>query len=274
MDQATLEIVLTGLPLGALRYFDRLDSTNDEAARWIEAGAPDLALVVADEQIAGKGRAGRRWITPPGSALAFSLVLYPPSLDHGQVDILQRAAALGALAVCEALHRQYGLHAQIKWPNDVLLDDRKVAGILAEAQWTGSRLRAVILGVGVNVAVDSVSEAHLPASSLVFPATSIETSRGAGVDRLDFLRAVLERLLDWLPRLASSQFLNACEDSLAYRGEWIHLVSGGAQAGESPASVLEGKILGLAPDGQLKLRTRSGETVAVRVGEVHLRPAH
>src|SRR5512147_1345877 len=117
MDQASLQALLSGLPLGAVRYFDTVGSTNDLAARWADDGAPDLSLVAADEQTAGRGRLGRRWITPPGAALAFSLVL----TDIRQADIL-RYTALGALAVCDALNLTFSPlpPAQIKWPNDVI----------------------------------------------------------------------------------------------------------------------------------------------------------
>src|SRR5664279_6508775 len=116
---APLQSILTGLPLGGLRYFDSIGSTNDDALAWARAGAPDFSLVVADAQTAGRGRLLRRWITNPGSALAFSLVLRPSTQES---ECLPRFSPLGAVAVRQALADLFGLPAEIKWPNDVLLE--------------------------------------------------------------------------------------------------------------------------------------------------------
>ena len=154
MNQSLLETRLADLPLGGIRYFERIGSTNDEAAAWLKQGCPDLALVVADAQSAGRGRAGRKWFTPPGAGLAFSLVLRAGDatrqlLAQGNTA---RLNGLGALAVCQALQEQHSLPAQIKWPNDVIVNGRKLAGVLAEAHWLGSELSAVVLGIGINLA--------------------------------------------------------------------------------------------------------------------------
>ena len=177
MDPQTLAACLAGLSVGEVRYFERLGSTNDEAATWAEQGAADMALVVADEQTAGRGRSGRTWITPPSAGLAFSLVLRPSGVERSE-HILPRLTGLGALAVTEALHKVYRLPAQIKWPNDVLIYNRKVAGVLVEAHWFGEELSAMILGIGINVAAASLSEVIQRESPLRFPATSVENALG------------------------------------------------------------------------------------------------
>jgi BirA family biotin operon repressor/biotin-[acetyl-CoA-carboxylase] ligase len=155
MEQASLQTLLSDLPLGAVRYFDTIGSTNDLAARWAEDGAPDLSLAAADEQTAGRGRLGRRWITPPGAALAFSLVLK----DSRKTDIL-RYTALGALAVCDALNAAFSpmLPAQIKWPNDVIIA-MEAGGRAGEAHWQGEASPPMILGIGINVAPTSARRA-------------------------------------------------------------------------------------------------------------------
>jgi BirA family biotin operon repressor/biotin-[acetyl-CoA-carboxylase] ligase len=274
MDQETLSRILAGLPLGGIRYFSSTGSTNDQAARWIEEGARDLALVVADQQTAGRGRMGRSWHTPPEAALAFSLVLFPEQDDP---YVLPRHTALGALAVGDALQSLYGLRSKIKWPNDVLLEQRKVSGVLVEAQWSGGELAALVLGVGINVAPASV----LKDSQLRFPATCIEDYLGRKVDRVELLHMVLEKLLEWRPRLSDQAFLQSWEERLAFRGEWVQLFRGQSPGKDGlphdlegqPAPVHEGEIIGLAPDGSLRLRTRSGEVVIIHVGEVRLGPA-
>lgn len=271
MDLDSLESALSGLPLGGVRYFQSTGSTNDDAARWAQEGCPDLSLVVADEQTAGRGRYGRTWITPAGSSLAFSLILLPPFKDANVM--LGRFTALGAVAVCETLRAEYGLNALIKWPNDVLLNDRKVCGVLAEAQWAGNSLRAVVLGVGVNVDAESVSESILPAAGLNVPATSIETELGRRADRLGFLRSVLGSMLQWRTRLASPEFLQHWEDALAYLGEWVQILPGTGLGQGDELDFQEGEVLGLTQEGNLRLRTRNGEILTVRAGEIRLRKA-
>jgi BirA family transcriptional regulator, biotin operon repressor / biotin---[acetyl-CoA-carboxylase] ligase len=273
MDQETLTNSLADLRLGDIRYYQSTGSTNDQAARWIEEGTHDMALVVADQQTAGRGRMGRAWHTPPEAALAFSLILFPEQDDP---YVLPRHTALGALAVGDALQGLYGLRPKIKWPNDVLLERRKVSGVLVEAQWSGGELAALILGVGINVAPASV----LKDSQLRFPATCIEDVLGRKVDRVELLHSVLEKILEWHPRLSSQAFLKAWEERLAFRGEWVQVFPGQSPGKDGlphdleglPAPVYEGEIIGLAPDGSLRLRTRSGEVVIIHVGEVRLGP--
>lgn len=250
------------LHLDGLRYFERIDSTNVEAARWAGQGAPDMALVIADEQTAGRGRQGRKWFTPPGAALAFSLILrdFPQSLE--MPHLMARLTALGALAVSQALQEKYGLPAEIKWPNDVLLERRKACGILAEAHWQGEQLEAVILGIGVNVA----PAAAPPDGEVIFPATSVETILRKPVDRLELLRTILEELLTWRAHLLEHDFLRAWEARLAFRQEWVHLLS------DAPVSDQQVMVLGVGGDGCLRVRDSLGKEFSVHTGEVRLRP--
>src|SRR5512147_2731704 len=133
MNQIELKKALLKLPLGDVRYFDSIGSTNNEALAWAAGGARDMSLVIADEQMAGRGRLDRKWYTPKGTALAFSLILRPTAEEK---PFLTRIVGLAALAVADAL-RTRGLVVLIKWPNDVLLEGRKVAGILVESVWSG-----------------------------------------------------------------------------------------------------------------------------------------
>ena len=267
MDQLALKTLLQKLPLGGLRYFDQIASTNDEAAEWVKADCPDLALVVADEQTAGRGRSGRKWFTPAGSALAFSLVLRAE--DHiKQLLKYQNTArlnGLGALAVCKTLQNEYNLPAKIKWPNDILVDGKKLAGVLAEAHWIGNELAAVVLGIGINVATSSVPPENWDTlNPNPFPATSVETVLDRAVDRWVLLSAVLRELLIWREQLSEPGFLAAWEENLAFKGEWVQVISPGM------AAPLEtGQILGLAEDGALQIQAESGEISLLRAGEIH-----
>lgn len=264
MDQRILAERLSGLPLADIRYFESLGSTNDTAAVWALQGAADVSLVIADQQTKGRGRAGRQWFTYPGSALAFSLVLRPSSQEYqGRAGLIPRFTGLGALAVSQALQTQFGLQAEIKWPNDVLVRDQKLCGVLAEAHWVGDRLAVVILGIGINVAAQAIP----PKESLHFPATSLETELGFEVDRITILRAVLGEITRWRAGLMDEEFLLSWEANLAYQGDWVQLVSPAPVEGRDSVLVA-GQIIGLAPDGALRLRTRSGEELAFRSGEI------
>ena len=251
---------LSGLAIGPIQYFDSIGSTNDEAARWADAGASDLALVVADEQTYGRGRAGRRWFTPPGCALAFSLVLrFNAGIDLPH--LLPRVTALAGLAVSDALTLDYRLSTEIKWPNDVLIRRRKAAGILAESHWLGDELSAVILGVGVNVKEGSVP----PPGELLFPATSVEEEAEYPLDRYELLALILKHLLDRHETLDGEAFLRDWEERLAFRGEWVQILDQG--------KILESQLLGLNPDGSLQLVSRTGQVLNILTGDLRLRPA-
>jgi BirA family biotin operon repressor/biotin-[acetyl-CoA-carboxylase] ligase len=266
MNQETLESELADFALGALCYQDRAGSTNTAAAEWAAHAAPHLSLVVADEQTAGRGRTGRKWFTPPGAAIAFSLILRPEALEIGDIAKIPLFSGLGAVAVSQAL-QHFGLVAQIKWPNDVLLSGRKVAGVLTEISWSGEIPSALILGIGINVAPSAVPpegwDAH---HAHPFPATSVESMLGQPVDRICLLRIVLTAVLDWLPRWETTAFLDAWRGRLAMRGAWVQIIH---PLGAPPP--LEGKIINLNEDGSLRIRLRSGEHTSVQVGDIHLR---
>lgn len=257
MNENQVRKAIAKLPLGSLRFFKQTGSTNDVALAWAADGAPDLCLVCAEEQVAGRGRGTRQWFTPPGAALAFSLILRPGKREAAS---LSRFSGLGALAVCEALEG-LGLSPQVKWPNDVLLGRRKVCGVLAEAVWLGEELDCIILGIGMNVTPPSVP----PADKLAFPAACVEAEMGKPVNRPRLLAAILRSLLRWRGLVAGASFLQAWERRLAFRGEPVEIL------GENLPR-RSGVVDGLEPDGSLRLLTDSGESLAVAFGEVHLRP--
>lgn len=271
MEVSEVADALSGLPLGALRVLAKTGSTNTDAASWASEAAPDLSLVLADEQTAGRGRHGRSWSTPPGSALAFSLVLRPSKYINSPPDNgswhLARHTALGALAVCQALHSLYSLQARIKWPNDVLLDGRKAAGVLADALWDGEQLSAIILGIGVNVKSASVP----PVERVNYPAVCVESVADRPVERLQLLRQILIELLDWRGRLWERNFIQEWENRLAWRGEWVMVHN--KPASSSPDQRL-GRVLGLEDDGRLKLQDKNGEIFALSFGEIYPHTRH
>lgn len=258
MLEAEFWEAVRGLPVSRCEYFSSIGSTNDVVAAWGQAGATGLCLAYADEQTRGRGRVGKNWFTPPKSALAFSLLLDPtPTLAP---NLLGLVSGLGALAVCEALEKLYGLTPQIKWPNDVLLGGKKACGVLAEAQWSGNRLASLVLGIGINVAPASVP----PPSQLNFPATCVEAVLDKKADPAKLLRLILERLIALKDKLNDPYFIESWERRLAFKGETVTL--------ESSAGLIKGVILGLSGDGRLNLRKTNGEEQVLNIGEIQIRP--
>ncbi len=256
MDEKSIRNALQPLGLPAIRYLPVTTSTNTEAMQWAAQGAPDLAVVVADEQTAGRGRDGRRWHTPPGAALAISVVLRAGPNDAYAPS---RLAGLGAISIALTLREAYGLPAQIKWPNDVLLSGCKVAGVLVETAWQGDAWQYAVVGMGVNV-----RPAALP-RDVRFPATDIERVLGKGVARSKLLYEILKTLVAWRFRLGSPVFMQTWDGLLAYRGERITLM-----LAQSPN--VTGTLVGLADDGALRLRLPDGRLQMFSLGEIiHLR---
>jgi BirA family biotin operon repressor/biotin-[acetyl-CoA-carboxylase] ligase len=235
------ESIRSWLPAGGfgqeLYVYASVDSTNTTAAHLAELGAMEGTLVVADHQRRGRGRGGSRWETPAGSAIAMSLVLRPA------IENPLRWVGLGALAAAEALERD-GLAPQIKWPNDVLLGGRKVAGVLAEAVWEGDRVRYLVLGIGLNV-----SSGSLPAEA-DFPATTVEEESARAVDRSRLVAGIVASLGGWYAALGSDEFLRAWQNRLAYLGKRVRVDRVGGS--------IEGSLVGLGPGGEARLLDDEG----------------
>ena len=263
MDEHNLRKALSNFPLGGLRYFEQTGSTNDVALAWAAAGAPDLALVMAGEQTAGRGRGNHSWFTAPGAALAFSLVIRPLPGEEQSIPLF---SALGALAVCEVLAAQ-GLHPEIKWPNDVLLHRKKVCGILAESVWTGEKVDSLVLGVGLNIKPEAVP----PPDQLSFPATCLEAELPPpqhvvpAFERVMLLQQILQAIRYWRNLVPTIIFLHTWERRLAFRGEQVEIWADGQSA-------RKGQVDGLEKDGSLRLLSPQGQVFTVQFGEVHLRP--
>lgn len=257
MNKNELKKTLSKLPLGDMRYFDSIGSTNNEALAWATSDAKDLSLVIADEQTAGRGRLDRKWLTPKGTALAVSLILRPTAEEK---PYLTRTVGLAALAVADAL-RTRGLVAQIKWPNDVLLNGHKVAGMLIESVWSGEEVDCLVIGIGINILKGAVPSAEL----LQFPATSLEESLGPDVQREEILHDILAGMIALRPHINTDSFIASWEKALAFRGEQVQIEEGNG-------NLITGKLLGLESDGSLRLSDEQGNSITVRFGDVRLRP--
>jgi BirA family biotin operon repressor/biotin-[acetyl-CoA-carboxylase] ligase len=259
-NKRTITTALGDLPLGGIRYYPSAGSTNDLALAWANEGATDMSLVIAGEQTSGRGRNGRKWFSPAGGCLAFSLILRPGKTE---VQALGVFSGLGALAVTQTIDElQAGLYPQIKWPNDVLISQKKVCGVLAEAIWMGDLFESLVMGVGLNVSPLAVP----PMETQYYPATSLEDALNFKIDRLVLLHDILKAALFWRSRLGTPEFLESWESRLAFRGEQVQIWSD-----HQPAT--SGRIKGLDAGGGLVLIDPNGQEFCVCFGEVHLRPA-
>lgn len=238
------------------RYLTGVDSTNREAERWALQGAPEGALVVAEHQRSGRGRLGRAWHDLPGRSLLFSLVLRPP-IPPAEAPTLTFAAAV-ALAEALSLWVPRTL-LEIKWPNDVLIAGRKVAGILLEMRCESQRVEHVILGLGCNVegATDEFPEEVRP------HCTTVAAHADRGPDRLALLCTVLEKIESAYEGVLRSGFLPLqaqWNEWFRGKGQWLRV--------QTPSGALEGRALGLGPGGALLLDPGDLPVAKVYAGDV------
>jgi BirA family biotin operon repressor/biotin-[acetyl-CoA-carboxylase] ligase len=226
-------------------------STNDEAARLARAGARHGTVVIAEQQRAGRGRDGRTWVSPPGG-LYLSAVLRPPLPLH---DVPAMTLAIG-IGVCDAV-RAAGAPAVLKWPNDVLVRGKKLAGVLVEAQSQGAKLEAVVVGIGVNLTAQPDMEM----------AITLAEAAGVDIDREAFVKGLLGSVERWVDRYIAvgvEAIIPSWQERMA-----AGLAARATVDGES----LVGQVEGLDVDGALLLRDDSGRVHRVRSGDVEvLRP--
>src|SRR6185436_11920166 len=162
------------------------------------------------------------WFTPPSTALAVSLILHPTADERPH---LSRIVGLAALALADSFG-MLGLAPQIKWPNDILLNGRKAAGILIELVWSGEDVECVVVGIGINVAKTAVPSTDI----LRFPAISLEHVLGEAPDRGKLLHDILASLISLRPHMHTDSFMKSWENLLAYQGRQVRVEMGGDQS--------------------------------------------
>lgn len=233
----------------------RVGSTNDVGRLAGERGIAERLAIFAEEQTAGRGRAGRTWTAPAGRGLLGSTLWRPPVAPA-------RAATLGqvaAVATVEAL-AAVGVAARLKWPNDVLLGRAKVAGMLLESAVEAGRLRHVVVGIGLNVNQEA---AELPPTP--YPATSVRLATGRAVDRVALAAALLGALArgyeEWLARPAD--VFASWRSALATLGQPVRVVG--------PEGERVGRAIDVEPDGALVLERADGTVERLLSGEVSVR---
>ncbi len=243
-------------PFGVMvHYYTQVGSTNDVARELAADNAPEGTIVVADEQIRGRGRLARHWIAPPNTSLLMS-VIFRPILPPDQAHRLSIACGLALAESCEAVA---GVHVDVKWPNDLLIDGKKVAGILAESAIVGERLDWVIVGAGLNV-----HQVFTPTDTLSGRATSLRMETGKEYDRAVLLAQVLARLNDWHTHVDQSTLIAAWRARCPMLGQPIQV--------DTPDGILDGLAEDIDATGALWLRDAEGQRRCLTVGEATVIP--
>jgi BirA family transcriptional regulator, biotin operon repressor / biotin---[acetyl-CoA-carboxylase] ligase len=230
-----------------LRWYATVSSTMDVAEEAVLAGAPEGLVVVAEEQTHGRGRRGRTWSSPPGAGLYLTFVLRPPLVGAGGMMLGLITLATG-VAVRTAIGRASGFEPELKWPNDVMVGRRKLAGILAEGHGLGRPNQAVLVGLGVNV----LSAAH--AGEISARATSLEDELGRPVDR----SRVLEELLVAVPEAYDNLRRGNADDILRAWRQAAPSAEGAAVRWHSAEGPREGTTAGVDRVGALLVTTGRG----------------
>lgn len=244
----------------AMRSFEEVGSTNERAAAWARAGAPEGAVVLTEYQTTGRGRHGRAWTADKGQNLLFSVVLRP-SLSPNRLSLITVAAGV---AVAETIEDFVSPHqAVLKWPNDVLLEGRKTCGMLLESSLAppdGDTV--VVLGVGLNV-----NQTDFP-DSLADTATSLRLTTGRPVPRAELLARLLttlEQRYDAVEGGAATAVRTAFEERLASLRDQTTLHVPGTD------QTLSGTVEGITETGALRLRAADGTETTVHAGDVTTR---
>jgi BirA family biotin operon repressor/biotin-[acetyl-CoA-carboxylase] ligase len=255
--------LLTTRQLGRqLHFLVRTDSTSRQLGLLAEQGAPEGAVVVADEQTDGRGRMARTWFSPPGVNLYFSLLLRPrvPPAASTTLPLLAGWGVVQALAGLAP-----GLSPQIKWPNDIHVGGRKICGILCDMQAEADCVRHVVVGVGVNV---NLAAADLPAE-IARTATSLRIAGGHMVSRPALLASILNTLEPAYLRWCSEGLAPFLDDLRAH-----DVLAGRRVTLDQIGRRMVGRARGIAPDGSLQLELADGRIVPVVSGDVHVAGIH
>jgi BirA family biotin operon repressor/biotin-[acetyl-CoA-carboxylase] ligase len=241
------------------RYLESTGSTNADGLAWLAEGAPDGAFIFADHQSSGRGRSERKWVTNPESSIAVSIILRP---DENEKEKIQLFSALAGVALALTLRNLYEIPALIKWPNDVLIDNKKTAGILAEADWDDQKLNGIVIGVGINILPGAIP----PPNTIQFPATCIQNHTIRQVNRFHILGSFLQKLFLLRKEISKPSFLNQWENLLAFRNETVYIK-------ENDVTIFAGIVSGIESNGDLRLISKEGMIKKFTVGDVHLRPS-
>lgn len=266
LSTEAIRAALIDVPLiRQVAHHTAIGSTNDLARQLASGGMPEIVLISADEQLAGRGRQGRSWYTPPGTALAISLLTRPIIPAHHAM----RLTMLAGLAAIEGIEQAAGLRLSLKWPNDIVspLPRRerpgegrilKVGGILTECAFRGDDIEYAIVGLGLNVNVDFATNDELRDSAI-----SLSELLGNPIDRLAVLRSIVASFVGHYRELETANHLRDAWAACLINLGWDVRV----QIGDR---ILEGRSENVDTDGALLLRTKNGQLHRLLSGDVTL----
>lgn len=240
-----------------IRVFEETSSTNDVVEKLARDGVKEGAVVFAEAQSRGRGRLGRRWLSPPRKGLWFSVLLRPELQPQSATQL----TVASATALCRAIREQTTLRPEIKWPNDILLGGRKVAGVLTEMGAELDHIKHLTLGIGLDV---NLAAQEFP-PELRRIATSLRAELGHPVNRIDLAASILRHLDGDYARIRAGQFAAVADEWEAQCGTLGRRVT--IQAG---ARRLTGQVESLDDDGALLLRTEHGHLERIIGGDVTL----
>jgi len=215
-----------------------------------------MALVSADHQSAGRGRGDHTWFTHPGTGLTFSLIIRP---TKHEAEHMTRLPVMAGLALVRVLDRDYGIKSDIKWPNDVLINERKVAGILVETTWEKEAPLVVVIGMGVNILPAAIQ----PQEKLRFPATCLGFETAKPLDGQQLMFKITREVYRLRKKLHTNWLVRQVNRSLAYKNTLVQLHP---PTGKSR----QVHLLGIDGQGQLLVRTEQQLREAISAGELEI----
>ncbi len=238
-------------------YHAVIDSTNIRARMIADEGAPEGTIVVAEAQLKGKGRRGRSWFSPAGQGIYVSVILRP-RVPPAEATLL---VLMAAVAAAEALLSHADLPVSVKWPNDILVGGKKIAGILTEMRLDGDRIDHVVIGMGVNV--NTPAESLPPEIAAI--ATSLSAETGRTFSRAGLLRTYLEKLEGWYTLFRERRFE-------PIRGRWLEIarIIGKSVKIAGVDRIYEGEVVDIDPNGFLILKSPDGALQRILAGDVSL----
>jgi BirA family biotin operon repressor/biotin-[acetyl-CoA-carboxylase] ligase len=240
-----------------IRFYREVESTNDVAFDLAKEGATEGTVIIADTQTKGRGRLQRKWISPPGFNLYMSII-FRPSISSKDASIL---TLVSSVALFEAVN-SYGIKCQIKWPNDLLINRRKVAGVLTEMELDGERVEFVLVGLGINLNMTRVVMNNLMGEVSEI-ATSVREELGHEVDRSEFAANLINLLEKWYEELNSKGKATIIDE---WKKRWGDLNK--RVRVRIDRNLIEGIACDLDQNGFLVIRRDNGKVERIIAGDV------
>ena len=258
MSRAEIESLMNTTWAGKkVVYYDETDSTNNQAKAYGEKGEAHGTLFVADMQAAGKGRRGRVWVSPAGSSIYMTILLHPDVLTTKAPQL----TLVMAMAVAEGIRKVTGLETKIKWPNDIIVNGRKVCGILTEMSTEIDYINYVVIGDGINVNQETFPE------EIRDTATSLKIETGSSVRRSVLIATIMECFEQFYEVFMTTEDLSGLQER--YNAMLVNL--GREVRVLEPGNEYEAHALGINRTGELIVRTVDGQEKEIYAGEVSVR---